>query len=337
MEFILHIGLQKTGSSSLQRALAGNRGVLRRHGLVYPEMSDPALVQQKRLLKVLNGFAPQRAGLTEDWLERFRAETADANICILSDESFWSLPKPEKLSSMIPRDRTRVVMYVREPVAHVSSLYRQKVKRHILDTSLMEFAQSYRPCIFPAAERWAANFGRENVVIRLYDRDDGSWEIVSDFANLIELKNWEISSVSNENECNPSLAGNLLFMKRALNRIITHEENRAIRNEIRELRYLDRTFRGKIPVDQEIVDFIVLRCQEDLEGLERRFGVPIRPRDKPIEAPPCPDLHNLDRDFARILAFARERNGQLAPLLDRKAGVFAKAIEQELQRSCLRR
>ena len=297
--------------------------------MVYPEMRDPACAQQKKLLKVLNGVDPQKVGLTEDWLERFHAETTGADICILSGEGFWSLPKPEEFSSLIPRDRTRVVMYLREPVAHVDSMYRQKVKRHDFTKSLMEYAQSYKPCIFPAAERWAANFGRENVLIRPYDRDGGKWDIVSDFANLIELKELGDIVSSHEFELNPSLAGNLLFIKRAMNRIMTRKENKAIQNEFRELIYLDDTFRGKIPIDQEIVDLIAHRCQEDLVGLERRFGVSIRPRDKPIEAPPCPDLNNLESDFERILAFARERNGKLAPLLDRMAGMFA--IEQELQ------
>lgn len=71
---------------------------------------------------------------------------------------------------------------------------------------------------------------------------------------------------------------------------------------------------------------ISLRSRENLEDLERRFGISIRPREKPIEAPPCPDHGKLDQDFALILASARERNNyecsMLARHLERMADIF---------------
>lgn len=216
-------------------------------------------------------------------------------------------------------------MYVREPLSYVVSKYRQQIKRRTLTANLPEFALSYRPQFFTVAERWAAVFGRENVMIRKYGRDCGCWNIVSDFANLIGLKELGDDVVSNHvYEFNPSLAGNLLFMKRTLNRYITHEENISIRNEIRKLRYLDITFRGKMPVDQETVELIVRQNSEDIESLERCYGVSVRSLAKPVEGPACPDLGNLDRDFERILNVARKQSGHLAPLLERISIVFDK-------------
>ena len=320
--------MPKTGSTSLQNALAKNREALRRHGMVYPKLGGSDWSQHKGLIQVLCGNAPRNDGVTEGWLERFRAETADAHICILSWENIWRLPMPEKLTSLIPRDRTRVVMYVREPIAHWASIYRQRMKNRNMTMSFLEFANFYRPCIFPAAERWAAVFGRKNIVVRLYGRDGERWDIVSDFANLIGLRELEDAYPSHVYELKPGMAGNLLFVKQILNFHITREEckSQLLRRELMELANWDPAFRGKIPVDQETVDLISQKCQEDLGGLERRFGVSVRPRDKPVEAPVCPDLINLARDFERILAFARERNGRLAPLLERVAGMFDRTI-----------
>ena len=75
MEYILHIGLPKTGSTSLQRALSDNRESLRRHGVIYPKTGWRKKFMPLR--KVLwGGEAPESVGMPRDWAERFRSETA---------------------------------------------------------------------------------------------------------------------------------------------------------------------------------------------------------------------------------------------------------------------
>ena len=109
-------------------------------------------------------------------------------ICVLSCEAFSKVEEPEAITSLIPRERTRVVMYLREPVAHVVSTYRNRVRIWNLTMSLREFAEYYRLPYLSVANRWASTFGSDNVVIRRYDHDFGSWDIVSDFANLNGLE-----------------------------------------------------------------------------------------------------------------------------------------------------
>lgn len=330
MEYIVHIGLPKTGSTSLQKALSNNREILHRHGVVYPKIgiSGPDRAKHRGLRMVLKGVAPAQEGMTEDWIEKFHDETAGADICILSCEAFSGFRAPEAFTSLIPQDRTRVVMYVREPVAHTVSSYRNRVRFSNLTMSLWEFAQFFKPRFSGVAERWAAVFGRKNILISLYERDRINWDIVSDFANLIGLKELgESLPAMHAYELNPSITGNLLFVKRVMNNFINRKESRSVGGEINDLAYLDRAFIGKMPVNQETVDLIAHRYHEDLQNLERRFGVSIRPRGKPIEAAPYPDPGNLRRDFTRILDFARERNGKLAPLLERMNGMFAKILE----------
>lgn len=328
MEYILHIGPEKTGTTSLQQALADNRESLHRQGVAYPK-TGTIRSRHIGLMKVMNGTAPGQtgltAGMTEDWADRFHAETAGADICILSCEEFANLQKPEVVTSLCPHDRTQVVMYVREPVMHAVSVWRQRVKFGKTAMSLREFAQSYCPPYFSAAKRWAAIFGKENFVFRIYGRDYEKWNIVSDFANLFNLElQDDFTFPKQEYELNPSIAGNLLFITRMMILLFPNGLVNKIR-ELKELAYLDRTFRGKIPVDQGTVDLLAHRSQEELECLENHFGLRIRARDTPVEAHPCPDLDNLKNDFARILAVSEESNGQLAPLLKRMAGMLANA------------
>lgn len=330
MDYILHIGMTKTGSTSLQRALSGNRESLRQHGVIYPVTAigrDRFKYKHAGLRKALLRKNPNFVGMPAEWTERLRSETVGAKICVFSDEELSQLLDRnidlETITSLVPRERTRVVMYIREPVAHAVSIYQQRMKSRISTQSLLDFAGSFRLPILRATERWSSVFGRENVIIRLYGRD-GRWDIVSDFADVIGVKREDAfpSLEGRELKLNPGMAGNLLFVKRILNHFITFKENRSIRGEIEELKWLDRSFHGRIPVDQETVKTIAYRTREELEGLDRLFGLSIVPRDKPVEASPCPDLDNLAHDFARIQAWARERKGTMAPLLERAAGMF---------------
>lgn len=324
MEYVLHIGLPKTGTKSLQTALSENRQALLRHGVVYPVtgLMGKRKIYHVGLHDVLSGLGPERVGMPKDWVERFKEETACADMCVLSCERFSSLAEPGAIASLMPRERTRVVMYVREPVAHVVSLYRNKVKVLNMTMSLRDFAESYRLPYLSVAERWAAAFGSDNVLIRRYGRDNGRWDIVSDFANLIGLDR-ESAFPSRRYELNPGISGNLFFVKRVLNCFISRQHCPYLWADMRELMYMDDRFRGPIPVDQEMVDLISHRSREILVGLERRFGLSVRPRENPIEAPPCPDHGKLAQDFERILASARERNGSLAMQLERMTNMFA--------------
>ena len=339
MKYILHIGPGKTGSTSLQRALSDNRKSLRRHGVIYPIAATGRYGMLKyrhhRLREILlRGGTPNFADMPVDWVEQFRLETGGADICVLSDEEISLLPErdknydPEAITSLIPREHTRVVMYVREPVSYTVSRYQEKLINRNFTKDLRHFAANNRPLFLNMAERWSRVFGRENVMIRLYGRDYGNWDIVSDFADVIGLKRKDAfpNLEGREYESNPGMAGNLLFVKRILNGFITLEENRSIAKEFQELKYLDESFRGKIPVDPETVNLIANHSREQLEDLDRLFGLSVIPRDLPIIAPPCPNHDKLDHDFARIQAWAHAKKGALAPLLERVAGMFTSDV-----------
>lgn len=240
MEYILHVGMAKTGSTSLQRALSDNRESLRQHGVIYPKTGlGRGGTKHNRLHRVLcSGAAPESVGMPVDWIERFHSETVGADICVLSNEVVSSRDRdPEAFASLIPREQTRVVLYVREPVAHTISYYQHCIQHTNMTMSLQDFARSPRLQYFSEAERWSRVFGRENVMIRLYCRDDGSWDIVSDFSDVIGLKREDAfpSLENREYVLKPGMAGNLLLVKRALNHFITLEENRTIKEEIEEL------------------------------------------------------------------------------------------------------
>lgn len=326
-EYVLHIGPPKTGTSSLQIAFRDNREVLRRHGVIYPGSfwEYPKERAHHKLARTINGEDAERFGLPENWRESFLDEISDADICVLSSEFFSNIQYPEAVASFFPPSRTRIVIYVREPVAHTVSRYQKNIKDRNCCMSLQEFSEFYRFSYLHLADRWSGSFGRENVLLRLYDREVMlGGDIVADFANLVR-PGLEMVFAGQEFARNPSVAGNLLFVKRLLNNFISLEESISLRNEVGKLRRLDNSFTGNIPIDQKSAEQIRKTSNRDLEMLKERFDFPIKPRLKPITGPLFPDYDKLAHDYWRIMNEAKNREkGNLATLLGRMKSMFAK-------------
>lgn len=328
MEYVLHIGMPKTGTMSLQSAFFEKREALRQLGIVYPVTGlDPREGTKAKhwiLRLALAGHDPIQPDIRMpgDWADRFRSETEGAEICVVSDQHFHRFSKPELVLHLFPRDRTRVVIYLREPVMHVASRYAHSVKfMHNRTMNLQEFAKFICWSNADILDRWIRIFGRENVVIRKYDRDSlRGGDIVADFAHLVRPGLEEVFS-SEERISNTSLAGNLLFMKRILNHFIEERHNLSIFRELSDLTELDPRFRGRFLVDRGTVDMIANLFRKDCELVEKHFGLFMEPRDEMIEGSACPDLDNLQRDFHLIRSEAKEE-GNLAMLMERLAEAF---------------
>lgn len=158
---------------------------------------------------------------------------------------------------------------------------------------------------------WVAAYGESNVTVRLYERGalkDG--DIVSDFCEFLKPG---VKDVLTERKAssNPSIAGNLLFVKRVLNCFLTKEHSLSIANEVAGLVNLDPTFKGKIPVNQRLINRIGFLSRDDRNELNDRFGLKMRPRRKPIEGPKCPDMDRLSEHLAMIRATSERKNFKL--------------------------
>lgn len=323
-EYVLHIGPPKTGTTSLQVAFRNNREALRQRGILYPEYfwEKPIERAHHKLARVLNGEDSELFGLPENWRESFLDQTSDADICVLSSEFFSNIQKPEAVASLFPPSRTKIVIYVREPVSHVVSRYQNKVKKHNLFMSFQEFSVFYRVPYLDLADRWSGAFGREKVLLRLYDREVMlGGDIVADFANLVR-PGLEMVFSGQEHARNRSVAGNLLFVKRVLNRFISLEESLSVRHEVGKLSSLDKFFTGSIPIDQKTEERIRKGSDRDFDMLKERFGFQIEPRQKPITGPLFPDYEKLAQDYRRIRNEAKNRGRNLATLLGRMENIF---------------
>lgn len=321
MKYILHIGPIKTGTDSIQYAFRSSEKVLRQYGIAYPGHKWGGTAQHN-LAHILSGLDPQKVGLPKNWEERFHAETADADICVVSSESFSNFRDVSLVTSLFPPSNTMVVIYIREPVSHTASWYRQNIFGSNLSTSFQEFAEHHRLPFSDLANRWAKAYGRENVILRKYGREFLLYgDVVTDFAHLIRPELVDVFGKNTYTE-NPGIAGNLLFIKRVLNCFISIEECVSIISELKKIRLMESHFNGKIPVDQETASRIAFLSRKQLDVLEKQFGLFIEPQVKPIEAPATPDYDMLQNDFRKILDEARKNKWNIATLMERYFSIF---------------
>lgn len=189
----LHIGMTKTGSTSIEVTLHESRAALLAHGIDYLDLgqnhSKLMQVAARQTAKGLKGDILAILGLEKDardydpklvldaMVKRFRARRAP--ITVMSGQGGVSLSADEVRvlrDFVTPHfDEVRVIVYVRDPTTWASSRAQENMKRgHTLDELVGLLRNRPNKCpIVPGfrkrLEPWLDVFGRDKVDIRLFD------------------------------------------------------------------------------------------------------------------------------------------------------------------------
>jgi hypothetical protein len=250
---ILHIGLEKTGTTTLHKFLDINREALLGHHIFHP-----AAVAGRRhwrlplCVQKLRGHLLQRQQglLTEEDVQKLRVAVrreledelsgaADADTVILSSELCSSrLVTDEELVGL--RDLLLplcgdfvVVVYIRRQDEYLISLYSTAVQ-----------SGSIAPLDFPSnpneiarydywdiLSRWARVFGRERILCRRFERSSLiSGDIVTDFLMTTGLSDAaQLTRPKNENQ---SLDASCIEFLRRLNQHMGEHDTERSRNQV---------------------------------------------------------------------------------------------------------
>lgn len=177
-ELYLHIGTHKTGTTALQRFFAVNQKPLRDRGIVYPNDADGGVEDgHYRLwwsLRMDRGVIDERCPKNlrcadREWravLKQFNAERM-----LISAEGLWNC-KPEdilKIKTITGEYLVKIIVYLRRQDTLAVSVYNQliKGKAHKQSASMCDYRMDYSQ----ALQCWAEVFGKKNLLVRPYERN----------------------------------------------------------------------------------------------------------------------------------------------------------------------
>lgn len=238
MKLLIHIGTQKTATTSIQHFCVHNRGLLKSRGYLYPKNNSHPFL--------FNFLAEQLAQGKQDRVARYlrkvrtRGQREKCHTVIISAESFYAM----SLFFLSPREKSRaseywqietrlieelykccdgyddikIVCYLRPQDDFAAALYNQFVKiSPYFDETYEEFIEGDKP-IFDYERHirlWEKCFGMDSVSIRNFFNCKG--DIVEDFfENFLEP---DVFYMANKQEFRSNLRLNrdVLEFKRIFN------------------------------------------------------------------------------------------------------------------------
>jgi hypothetical protein len=317
MRYVLHIGTNKTGTSTLQVYLGTQRDELGKQGILYPRIGKFEYAHHELAEAIKQGGDFARFGIDPAALGE-AAVPAGVTTVLLSSENFHTIRDIAGVAAMFPPEQTTVVLYLREQISYLASWYQQDVQaaRALFTCTFFEYAQLRGYMLIDLVKRWHAVYGK-NLQVRAYDRDRmAGGDIVEDFfATVFGTK--PPSSRQFEDK-NPSISGNLLFTKLVLNHLLTVEESLRIVEELSTLATLDKRFTGKIQISEQDAKRLAHRFGEDRKQLKQDFGIAFKPPREGVQGNPVPDLEKLRDDVAFLLDAAKSRGFAFYDIFMRK-------------------
>lgn len=190
----VHIGLHKTGTSTIQRFFRLNAAVTGRHGLVFPDLGFESRTHGGVIaaLRQIERGDEDGEGVF-DAIDRLADE--DGRSYLLSTENF-ELMSERRVALFAERVRrrhdVRVIAYVRDLARLMPSIYAQRTKkgRNLRDIDeFFDLTRDWRRFRFSEViARWGEVFGWENVRVRALERDAlTGGDLISDMVEAVGL------------------------------------------------------------------------------------------------------------------------------------------------------
>lgn len=258
-DIIVHIGLHKTGTSSIQKFLYENRKELLRQGIVY-ECPTKAWPNHHAIATGI------RDGAVDPSIRRFLTELVNrrnGRTILFSSEMFVEARfDVETFIEFFDGLNVKVLAYLRNPCDQLVSSFNEVVRDAKVrwTRKITEPPYAYDPSYFALLEKWLSYRG-----LVLCPFDPGQWpsaNILKDFSRMIAFDPTDLA-VADIRE-NVSLSAQYLEVVRSANRTDISEEARTMIIEIlrRESSRDDETLGYPFSVEQ---------CQRIISQLSTRF------------------------------------------------------------------
>jgi hypothetical protein len=282
-EIILHIGMHKTGSSSIQRAITGyDDGVTKYADLEYENHSIPFYTVFSG--RQQNYHIWKSAGLSAEAIEHKKLEYLKLIERSLKDDSRRRIVFSGEDISIIPHlgivelgrmlrkysDRILVIGYFRDPASYIESSWQEDIKNGSNRMAL------HGPAYRSRFEKFIRFFGADNIMLRHFKKEKLiNGDVVSDFSSAAGLSLVESSTV-----VNISLSTEAVKCVYILNTLIEPSDGDQRLNEARRvfINTLSELLPGPFCVPVEFVNSAI--NDSDCEWLENFTGVTLEKGDR---------------------------------------------------------
>ena len=239
-KLFLHIGLHKTGTSSIQEALIKNKKLLKSEKIVYLNK----LPNLDRMLSTRSFDDTIAKECTNEIIQNLKTYTNIPHKIIISKEQLSGDPHIgydntklviKYLSEILKGFNTKIIIYLRKQDDFTESLYIQSIKEgktHSFDN----FLKSLKNLPFDwykYLNRWLHLFSNDQLIIRIYNNQFLEKDIVYDFAKVIKSK--VLLKNNEEYNINLGLSRNALEVTRQLNHSLAVEDMQIIRKFLEKI------------------------------------------------------------------------------------------------------
>lgn len=303
MQFFVHVGTNKTGTSAIQAFLHRNPDYLRAQGILYPTAGrdgDPAHHKIPYL-------PPQPLHHWVAEVER-EAEAQGLSKIVISSEMFHTI-NPKNLLFALSRYPITTIAFVRDHPSYFSSWYRESVKNNYTAGPLHDFVKSVSAPYGKWLREWP------NTRVFKYDRKELlNHSVVDQFMYAIDP---QAPAPPPQWDENASISGNLLFAKQIYNNFITPEQIKPIHQNLMHLLQLDPTFTGSMHIPDKTFQLINEEYAYDREILKTVYDIDLTPPATAQDGSLTPDLSRWDQDLRMILAHCQENDYLFGKLLSK--------------------
>ncbi|MEJ1160411.1 hypothetical protein [Prosthecomicrobium sp. N25] len=285
VQLYLHIGMHKTGSTSIQDALEENRGLLRESGILFPDLGD----NQSRVLNRAFGTsedAAQDTSRVNDIAERLVQQLKENPVdrLVISSEALfhYRARRRDALKSVLDRitDDVRVIVYVREPIAWATSQAQQHLRhgRITLDELASQTAtddgrrgRSVFPRYRAGIEAWMNAYGPGAMDIRPFGSEHFvGGTLMSDFCAALGAP--ELARKLPDEQRNPSVSYEAILL---LDRLMARAGRRSLDDQPELTSALARLPGSKFSLPLELQRRIVKDTAEDVRWLREITNAPL--------------------------------------------------------------
>ena len=283
---ILHIGLPKTGTTSVQQAFHINRDeLLNKHGVLYPSISFNHGIPlfsafseypEKYHINVRRGVASRKLLYAEREKLLFELEEElmvfNYHTTFISGEDLCNL-KEDEVGNLINWfanffKKIKVLVFVREPLSWAQSAYQQLIKSGSTKVELDKNIRlpNYRYRIMP----WVNHLGKDSInCVKFEDKLKNKYGVLGYVLEWLKL---DLEKLNDDfGKSNESLSNEVIQILSSLN------SNRNPLNSPQRFNGDIEVFKKlsglKFTLAKKLQEYVLANCKNDVSWLKKMFGV----------------------------------------------------------------